>query len=180
MGASKLIRVALFPLKVIKWLAGWLACSIIVAALISTPADGLSEAQKSAISQNCLTIKQTLSQLQKVDSRTRTYLGTTYETIANKFITPLNLRLVNNYRPILSNIQSDFMSAQNKFRDAYTEYMREMEGLIGVDCQNNPEEFYTRLVAVRDKRAKLRSSTETMSKLANDQYKSAKKLQESL
>ncbi len=180
MGVSKLIKIAFFPLKIIKWASSWLACSIFVALLISTPVEGLSEAERSAISQNCPTIKQTLEQLQKVDSRTRTYLGTTYETIANKFITPLNLRLVNNYRPTLSNIQSDFMNAQNQFRDAYTEYMRELEGLIATDCQGDPEGFYQRLIATREKRAKLRSRAEDMSKLANEQYKAAMKLKESL
>lgn len=180
MGVSRLIRIALFPLKIIKWLVGWLACSVLVAAIISTPAEGLSAAQKSAISQNCPTIKQSLSQLQKVDSRTRTYLGTTYETIASKFIKPLNLRLVNNSLPTLSNIQSDFTAAQTEFRDAYTEYMRELESLIGADCQSDPDGFYERLKTAREKRAKLRSTTETLSKLTTDQYESATKLKESL
>lgn len=144
------------------------------------PVSALTEAQQGAISQNCSTIQQSLSRLQKVDSRTRTYLGTTYETLANKFITPLNLRLVKNNLPTLSTIQSDFISEQAKFKENYTNYMRELEALIATDCKNNPTEFYSKLELVRDKRSDLRSSALNMSKIATEQYKTVVKLKEDL
>ncbi len=177
---TKLIKVIFFPVKILIWAIGVFACAALIVLLFSTPAEGLDARQKGAISQNCSSIKQSLEQLQKVDSRTRTYLGTTYETIANKFITPLNLSLVKNNRPTFSDIQTNFMSGQSHFREDYTIYMRELEKLIGIDCQNNADEFYDQLVTVRKKRANLRTDTEDMLKLAQKQYQSAEKLKQSL
>lgn len=177
---ASIVKLILAPIKLIRWLIGWIACSIILALLISTPADGLSAAQRSAISQNCPTIQQSLSQLQKVDSRTRTYLGTTYETIASKFIVPLNIRLVKNNLPILPSIQSEFTDMQVQFRNSYTEYMREMENLLGIDCRTQPDEFYQHLETVRKKRAILRSTTIRLAELSDEQYKATQDLRKKL
>lgn len=174
---SKLI---LFPFKLAKWLILWLVVSIILMMIFSTPVEGLSERQRGAISQNCSTIQQTLSQLQKVDSRTRTYLGITYETIANRFITPLNLRLVKNNRPTLSDIQAEFTLGQTKFRETYTDYMRELEALIVADCKNHPDEFYQKLIITREKRAALRATAESLARLADQQYAAVLDLRSSL
>lgn len=144
------------------------------------PASVLSKSESSAISNNCSTIKQSLSQLQKIDSKTRTYLGTAYETIANKFITPLNLRLVRNNRPTLSEIQFDFSSEQAKFRDYYTDYMRGMENLININCQTEPDRFYDQLLVVRERRAKVKLATEELKKLTNQQYQAVVNLRQEL
>ncbi len=175
-----IVRLLLFPLKLLRWVASWLLCSIILALLLATPAESITTRQRDAITQNCVTIKQTLGQLQKVDSRTRTYLGTTYETIANKFILPLNLRLVKNNRPTISEIQTNFIDEQLKFRSAYTDYMRELESLIAIDCRSHPDEFYGRLVIVREKRALLRSSTVKLAELSDLQYTKVVELKDSL
>lgn len=87
-------KLIVFPFKLAKWLILWAIVTFILVALFSTPAEGLSARQQGAISQNCSTIQQSLSQLQKIDSRTRTYLGTTYEAIANRFIIPLDRKSV--------------------------------------------------------------------------------------
>ena len=130
--------------------------------------------------QNCTTIKQTIFQLQKVDSRTRTYLGTTYEMVLSRFIVPLNLRLVKNNRPTLPDIQSEFTTMQDQFRSEYTEYMRELETLAAVDCSVHPDEFYGRLQIVREKRANLHQTSETLSKLAEELYMKVATLKDSL
>jgi len=157
---------------------GLAVCMLVIGAEV--PVSALSKAEANAISSNCSTIKQSLSQLQKVDSKTRTYLGTTYEAIANKFITPLNLRLVHNNRPTLSDIQSEFSSAQVTFRDSYTDYMREMENLINTDCQAEPEKFYDQLKVVRERREKVRLATEKLRKLTAAQYQAVVKLRQEL
>lgn len=177
---TKLIRFLLFPLKLLKWALSWIGCSIIMALIISTPVEGLSEAQRGAISQNCSTIRQSLEQLQKVDSKIRISLGTTYETIATKFITPLNLRLVRNNLPTLSTIQSDFTLGQAAFRSSYTDYMRAMEELMAIDCRTEPDHFYDTLVKVRKQREALRESVDHMSALTKAQSKAVKELMEDL
>lgn len=173
-------KIIIFPFKFLKWLILWLVGVLALTAIFATPVEGISLEQQGAISQHCSTIKQSLNQLQKNDSRTRTYLGTTYEMIATKFIRPLNLRLVNNNRPILASIQSDFTNGQTKFREAYTEYMRELEGLIAIDCRVHPDEFYQKLTTVREKRANLRTATNNLNKLATDQYDAVVKLRSTL
>jgi len=154
--------------------------SVVLVMTNAMPAGALSKAEVSSISSNCSTIKQSLGQLQKVDSKTRTYLGTAYETVASKFIIPLNLRLVHNNRPTLSGIQSEFSAEQTKFRDSYTDYMREMENLIAIDCQTEPERFYDQLVIVRERRAKVKRSSDELRKLTNKQYQAVTKLRQEL
>lgn len=177
---STVIKILLFPLKLLKWLVLWVTCSIILALALAFPVEGLSEAQTTAISQNCAMMQQSLRQLQRVDSRTRTYLGTTYETILNKFIIPLNLRLVKNNLPTNVQLQADFIADQNDFKNAYTDYMRELEGLIATDCRAHPEEFYSKLENVRGRRAYLKTTTDNLSKLAQEQYLFAFDLRKSL
>lgn len=153
-----------------------LAAVTLAASSSAAPAMALSKVEASAIASNCSTIKQSLSQLQKIDSRTRTYLGTTYETISGRFITPLNLRLVRNNYPTLSDIQSDFSAEQTQFRDSYTEYMREMEALVAINCQSEPEKFYDQLVVVRNRRAKVKRAVEKLKELTGAQSKAVTKL----
>ncbi len=197
MGVTKLTRMPSLILRTFSRIVFFVLCAAIVGLAFSMPAEGVSgdaddnasnqdsdehpsARQKSSIVQNCPAIKQSLGQLQKIDSKTRTYLGTTYETIATKFITPLNLRLVKNNLPTFSTIQTNFMTEQGNFRSDYTEYMRELEGLIGIDCRNNPDEFYSKLTIVREKRSRLRSDVQKLSKLTSEQYKSVEKLKKEL
>lgn len=134
------------------------------------------------ISQNCASIKQSLKQLQHADSRTRTYLGSAYQTVASNFITPLNLRLVRNNFPDtkLVAIQADFTATQAAFRNNYTEYMRELESLLATDCQAHPADFYNQLLATRARRAELQSSAAHLAKLVQDQITAVTALKESL
>lgn len=142
----------------------------------------LTPEQSDAIVQNCGNIKQSLVKLQHSDSRTRTYLGSTYEAVAGRFITPLNLRLVKNGLPSteLFQIQNDFTAAQAEFRSEYIEYMRELEVLIAVDCVLHPQDFYNELETVRSRRTKLQATTKRLAELVDQQYRTVDALKESL
>lgn len=175
-----IVKLILFPLKLLRWLISLVIIAAALVIIFSSPAEGLSDNQRDAVSQNCSNIKQSLTQLQKVDSRTRTYLGTTYETILTRFIIPLNLRLVKNNRPSLPTVQYDFTAEQVKFRDSYTDYMRELENLINIDCSVQPDDFYARLEVVRDKRSILRETTVRLAQLADEQYRIVRDLRSSL
>ena len=170
-------------------LAGLLTASIssltqsVLAAPASSPADATLAPERLAhISENCTYIKQALTQLQYADSRTRTYLGSSYETVANSFLSPINLRLVKNNLsvPALMNIQSDFSIAQTAFRNQYTAYMRDLETLIGTDCKAHPEEFATRLDVARNSRATLHTSAALLNQLISEQKTAVRELQEKL
>lgn len=135
-----------------------------------------------AVAANCADIKNTLAQLQRADSRTRIYLGTSYETISGRFITPLNLRLERNNQPSapLLAIQSEFLTALADFRLTYTDYMRDLEALISIDCSSQPKDFYSHLETTRTKRAALQSVTQKLNTLAGEQYQAVVELKEEL
>lgn len=142
------------------------------------PGSSLTESKSQAIMQNCSNIKQSLVQLQRADSRTRTYLGSAYEAISGRFITPLNLRLVKNGTPSaeLFRIQNDFTAQQNYFRDTYINYMRELESLIATDCAAHPDDFYDKLETVRHERENLHQITQNISALVDEQYQAVEKI----
>lgn len=142
----------------------------------------IDDAQKNAIIENCGHIKQSLTKLQYADSRTRTYLGSSYEAIVGRFITPLNLRLVKNNRASseLFQIQNDFVAAQTNFRNHYVDYMRELEGVIATDCAVHPEDFYAKLTKARERRESLRQITKQLSELTDKQYTAVQKIAEEL
>lgn len=114
----------------------------------------LSGAQKNAISDHCDEMKDDLKKVQKDDARARVHLGSVYETILSKFIMPLNVRMVENG---LSNAdlvenQNNFSKAKAVFSDDYVNYQQKLEELVLVDCKKEPEDFYEKLVKVRQRR----------------------------
>ncbi len=160
------------------------SCLVLALAIVAqvSHVQAVESEQLNNIAQNCSSIKQSLSQLQHADSRTRTYLGSAYEKISRDFIVPLNLRLSKNNRSVdeLTKIEQQFFEAQANFRTYYTEYMRDLDGLIATDCQAHPQEFYDKLKLTREKRAKLQATTKQLSSLIDSQTQAVTKLQESL
>lgn len=122
--------------------------------LVSMPVSAILENQKNAIVDNCENIKVDLKKVQKNDARARIALGSRYETVLTNFITPLNVRMVENG---LSNAdfienQNDFSSSKIVFGNDYIKYQQELEELIALDCKDKPDEFYKKLEKVRQKR----------------------------
>lgn len=156
--------------------------SLILIIFYDKPTMAISEKKYNAISQNCSTIRQSLKTLQKTDSRARSYLGTTYEAIATKFMIPLNVRLVKNGRPNtdLSEIQSDFTYSHSQFKEKYTDYMKELEALINMECQRYPDAFYGQLEKLRESREKLQKTVNSLAKLSTAQLEAVTVLRGSL
>ena len=149
--------------------------SFLVLALLATSvasvspvfATSLSEEQRGAISQNCNSIKTSLSSLQKSDSKVRVLLGTSYQTILSNFLTPLNIRLVKNNATdaTLSSIQTNLASERNTFQEQFIRYSKSLENLIAIDCKNNPDEFYKNLDETRTLRSALNKTAVRIHKL---------------
>lgn len=137
----------------------------------------VTEAQKATIVDHCDTIQYSLGSLQRADSRTRVYLGRYYETILTSFITPLNLRLVENNMSdtrLIEN-QTNFAARRTRFVNDYIAYQQALEELVNVNCKTEPEKFYEKLVATREKRrvvnrdvTRLREMTDTQVKLVEE------------
>lgn len=142
----------------------------------------ISEEKKDAVAQNCVSIKQSLGQLEKVDSRTRVYLGTLYERALRNFMIPLNVRLTKNDQPNtdLTKIQATFSEKRDSFTQDFTNYMKDMEKLIGINCQDSPEEFYRALEEVREKRKAINAEAKELNGILDKQMTSVIKIRDGL
>ena len=128
--------------------------SFVVTLLISVPVGAISKTEAKLVSDHCTVIRDNLKTLQKMDARARVYLGSYYEAILSKFITPLNVRLVENN---LSNgdlveNQNDFADARALFSSDFMKSQKGLEELVGMNCKDAPEAFYDKLEIVRQKR----------------------------
>jgi len=154
--------------------------TLIMAFPISVSA--ISESQERTIAERCDKIKENLRTVQHSDSRTRVYLGRYYETILSKFITPLNVRLVENNmvdNKLIDN-QESFTKSRNSFIADFIEYQKGLEDLIATDCKTEPVKFYDKLTKVRSKRKIVADDTEKMKSLATGQLDLVIKLGEKL
>lgn len=127
---------------------------IFACGLVCLPVNAISENQKNAIVDNCENIKVDLKKVQKNDARARIALGSRYETVLANFITPLNVRLVENGLSDANFIenQNDFSDSKITFNNDYIKYQQELEELIALDCKDKPDKFYEKLEKVRQNR----------------------------
>ena len=141
-------------------------------------AAALSEDQESEITQSCPTIKESLKKLQRSDSKTRSYLGATYQTLISDYIKPLNMNLVKSGHPsgTITELYSDILEERKKFGEKFTDYSLAFEELLLVDCKADAEGFYNKLGEVRKKRKALESSTKNLRSLLGNQYTAVKEL----
>ena len=131
----------------------------------------ISSERKNAIVTRCDIIKDDLKNLQHRDSRARIYLGRYYENILNKFITPLNMRLVENNlvnNDLIGN-QDNFAKTRTNFIIDYIEYQKVLENLVATDCKNEPAKFYERLESARLKRGIVSKDVSKLRALAGEQ-----------
>ncbi len=145
----------------------------------STPQETptLTDAMKGHIVEHCGEIRAQLKELQKSDSRIRVYLGDAYDQILTNYITPLNIRLVENNLSSASLIenQNSFAEVRAIFTKDFISYQQKLEELISMNCSATPENFYDTLLIVRARREimsqdvlRLRSLISEHIKLAND------------
>lgn len=113
-----------------------------------------SQSQEATIVDHCATIKDRLKTIQKNDAKTRVFLGGKYEVILNKYIVPLNLRLVENNMSTngLIDLQNDFAETKAVFGNDYISYQQSLENLVAIDCKAEPKKFHDELLIVRKKR----------------------------
>lgn len=140
----------------------------------------VSEEQGAAIVEKCDTIKDSLRNVQKLDARTRVFLGSHFETVLSKFITPLNLRLVENNMSDIDLIenQNDFAAVKAAFNDDFVSYQQELETLIGIDCKADAERMYEKLEVVREKRKAVAADVARLKRLVAKNVQFVKKMKE--
>lgn len=153
-----------------------------VLALIPLNVFAFSENQETIISGECSTIRQTLQSIQKVDSKIRTHMGTYYEKVLNKYMIPLNSRLVENNMPNneLLQIQTNFNEKKKEFSNNYIEYQKNLEELISIDCKKSPGDFLDQLTTTRTARSKVHEDVGSLKVLVNKYKELVNSLMESL
>ena len=146
---------------------------------VNVHAEGeITQEQRDTIMDHCDTMKDNLKSLQRTDSRARVYLGRYYETILTNFITPLNLRLVENNisdARLLEN-QTNFVAKRANFVNDYISYQQALEELVNTNCKSEPERFYERLGIAREKRKLVNKDVTKLRNLTSEQQKMVEEL----
>lgn len=142
----------------------------------------LTDEQSATLSASCGAIRENLKNLQRIDARTRTFFGSIYETVASKYLKPLNLRLVNNdlSNPDLFALQTSLATARIDFSDDYIQYSKSLEDLIAIDCRLEPAKFYKKLLDTREKRATVSADVKILNSYLTSVVKYSEKLKEVL
>ena len=153
-----------------------MSCCVVLIVLCQVFAPCVSAAKKEqsvAVAEHCDVVKENLKKVQKEDSRVRVYLGGYYESILTKFITPLNVRLVENNLSSASLVenQNNFAAAKTLFVNDFIKYQQGLEELVGMDCKQEPEKFYDKLVVVRQKRKIMGQDVLKLRSLISDHIK---------
>lgn len=136
----------------------------------------------SEVSKNCDSVKEILKNVQREDSRIRVYLGSYYERIITKYVTRLNLRLVENNlsQTGLIDGQGKMADKRAEFVQNFIDYQKELEELVAMDCKAEPEKFYKELEVVREGRAKVLADTTKMKKLITEHRDGVKELRQKI
>ncbi len=139
----------------------------------------VSEAKLVLIKERCDAIKEILKDVQKSDSRARVYLGAHYETILTKYMTALNVRLVENNISSVGLIenQQNYAKAKTAFNEDFIKYQKDLEELILADCKSEPKVFYEELVGVRKKREVMVKDVTKLADLLAEHRKLVKELE---
>ena len=143
--------------------------AVFAMSLVTLPVGAISKEQEAIIKDRCETIRENLKTVQKRDAKARVYLGGYYETILSKYMTPLNVRLVENNISDVALIenQNSFAKAKTGFAEDFVGYQKALEELVLMDCKNEPAKFYEELEAVRAKRAKMEKDMAKITDLTN-------------
>ena len=146
---------------------------LVVLVLICQPvmsAVAISDEQKATIVKYCDDIKSELRLVQREDAKSRVHLGAYYDQIMSNYVTPLNVKLVENS---LSNAgfidnQNDLAKTKSVFANDFTKYQQMLEELVAMDCKSDPEKFYDELVDVRQRRKTMEQDVLKMRRLISE------------
>lgn len=142
---------------------------VITLANIVVPAGAVPS--DNVIRANCQSIQSVLSQIEKTDAALRINRGRIYNEVLDLFYA-MNSRLASNKisAPELVSITSDFDSQLADFRNDYNDYDDDLNELIVSECQDDPGDFYSQLINVRDERAKLNDEIASLDQLVDDYW----------
>jgi hypothetical protein len=151
-----------------------LAVSVLVAVSTSAVSEEriLTDAQIEGIRGRCDQSKQEIERLRKADRLLRVNLGKQYEWIAKRLMAPLGSRIaLNGLEGVeLSATVVEYNRALAGFRENYLQYDRSIDDILGMNCNEQPIEYYTAIERTRELRRDTHESTKRLAELAK-QYR---------
>ena len=114
----------------------------------------LSEQKVQQIRGNCLTTKNTLTQLHASDALLRVNRGQLYESIYTKLMDRFNIRVASNKlnNDDLKKTADDYRNTLDIFRSDYKSYEEQLAKTLDIDCTAQPTQFYDAIVLARSMR----------------------------
>ncbi len=162
--------------------AKFVAICLLSAAVISSlsllsvfaESDSITDQQIERIRTNCLSAKNTLSQLHSSDALLRVNRGQIYESMSTKLMSRFNSRVSNNgYKnDALVSAATSYESALDTFRSDYIAYEEQLSLAIDMDCSKQPVAFFDAITLARSQRNQLNADILRLNKQI-DQYYSA-------
>ncbi len=139
-----------------------LAVTLITLPVVAAPSQDV-------VKVSCTSAQSMLSQIEKTDAALRINRGRVYNELNDLFFA-MNARVsVNRLSSTkLASITDDYSNELKDFRSLYSDYDGDLTNLVGMDCRSNPDDFYSSLTKLRDKRSKLKQSVDTLDKLFHD------------
>lgn len=141
-----------------------------VAQTAHAQSTSLTKDQIEQIRNNCTSTKSTLSQLHASDALLRVNRGQVYESMASKLMDPFNSRLSNNRldSKATSLVTTSYRTALDSFRTDYKNYEEKLSSAIRIDCENQPELFYTTIQSARALRSKVHDDVVKLHRYIDD------------
>lgn len=161
-----------------KYIIGCLATIIIVSVVtffaVSAQNPSLTSQQIEQISGNCLSTKNTLTQLHASDALLRVNRGQIYESMYTKLIDKFNARVAANKlnHDDLSNIAQQYSMTLDTFRLDYQAYEEQLAKTLDIDCKKKPTQFYDGVILARSKRDQVHAEVLKLNQYI-DQYQLA-------
>lgn len=141
---------------------------------IASADDGaISDQQIQLIKDNCLSAKNTLTQLHSSDALLRVNMGQSYESVSTKLMVRFNNRLANNNisNSNLVGVTNSFNLVLDTFRLDYISYEEQLTVALGVDCQKQPVSFYDAVATARNNRQLIHADIQRLNQYL-EQYQS--------
>lgn len=135
-----------------------------------TYADDLTPEQVAKVKANCVSIKNSLSQLHASDALLRVNRGQVYESMASKLMDTFNTRLATNNldNKAMTAVSDQYRSQLNEFRVDYIAYEQKLSAAMKTDCESQPNTLHNLILEARELRTKVHADVLKLHRLIDD------------
>lgn len=148
----------------------------------ATDVSPLPKSQLDNIRSTCVESQSILRQIRSSDTLLRVNQGQRYEQMASRLMAPMNSRIALNQfdgQDLLSTT-SDYGKTLSSFRDKFRSYDKEISKAIGIDCRENPQEYYYAVAEAREDRSDLHETVVELNGLLKQYRKQFESFADSL